>query len=90
MRYVVFSFGIKYLADELMHEAHRKGMEEQYWILAVSDRLKMTLTNHAAAIRPTTDCVSRTSQNVCAIADSVPPCSASVSVALASAMKNTL
>jgi hypothetical protein len=43
-----------------------------------------------AAIRPSTDCVSRTSQKVCAIADSVPACSASVRAAQVSVMKNTL
>jgi hypothetical protein len=46
--------------------------------------------SQAAVIRPSIDCVSRTSQKVCAIADSVPACSASVNVALASVIKNTL
>jgi hypothetical protein len=35
--------------------------------------------SQTAVIRPSTDCASRTSQNVCAIAES-PPCSASVIV----------
>jgi hypothetical protein len=38
--YIAFFFGIMYLAGELKNEAQRKGMEEQYRILAMNGKLK--------------------------------------------------